>query len=64
MKKSEKKFLANFFQFFVKFFRDFFNDLFSFFTTDLRQRQGSLIDDDDVRWKTMESGDFLRHTGS
>ena len=61
-KMNEKKFLINWVHFFVDFFRDFFNDLFSFFATDIRRHRSS-FDDDDVRWKTMESGDFIPSPG-
>ena len=60
--KQEKKFLTSFVQFFVVFFRDFFADLFSVFTADPKHSRNS-FDDDDLRWRTMEAGEFLRHTG-
>jgi hypothetical protein len=59
-RQKEKLILSGVVKAVVSFLREFFRDLFSFFKHD---HAGSHADDDDLRWNTAESGDFLRQTG-
>jgi|LakMenEpi03Aug12_release.lakeMendotaPanAssembly.Ray.scaffolds.fasta_scaffold3707679_1 hypothetical protein len=57
-KEKKKKMIYGFLKLVLNFFRDFFTDLFSIFKDDQ-----SSIGEDDLRWRTVESGEFSRQTG-
>lgn len=57
-RRSKSKTVVEWFKYLVDFFRDFFADLMSFF-----RDSHTNFEDDDLRWRTVDSAEFGAHTG-